>query len=372
MDPYNILGVEKTSSASEIKKAYRKIAQEFHPDKNTSPEAESKFKEASQAYEILSDPQKKAQYDQFGSAGPGGGSPFGGGSSDGVHFDMGGMGDFGDVFEAFFGGGGGQGRKKSSKRGADLQIGVHLTFHESIKGVTKEIEYDALGVCEHCTGKGAEPGTKVKTCEVCHGSGQESKIVQTPLGAIRTAKSCSYCGGSGEVFEKRCTNCGGTGRKMKRQKLKVKIPEGIHDGGTIRLSGKGESGSKGGPDGDLYVQVSVAKSRDFERKGDDLFTEEKVHVLQSILGDEITIKSVEGDIGLKISAGTTDGKMFRLKGYGVPHLKGDGKGDHYITIRIDIPKKLSKKEKELYGELVKESGLEIKAEDAGFFGKFFS
>lgn len=371
-----MLGVDRNASESEIKKAYRKIAHEFHPDKNSTPEGEAKFKEASQAYEILSDSQKKAQYDQFGSmSGASGGAGFGSGG-----FDFGGGEgvDLGDIFSTFFGGdfsgggfGGNRGGKRGPTHGADLQVAVHLTFLESIKGVTKEIEYDALSVCETCHGKGAAPGTSVKTCETCHGSGQEMRTVRTPLGMIRTGTTCSSCQGTGKTFEKRCHTCSGSGRTMQRQRMKVKIPAGIYDGGTIRLRGKGEAGEHGAQSGDLFVKVTVAKSREFERRDDDLHATMKIHLLQAVLGDTITIKTVDGDREISIPAGTQHGKIFRLREYGVPHLNGDGRGDLYVTLEVEIPQKLGKQEKELYAELVKESGLKIRPEDKGFFEKIF-
>ncbi len=368
MDYYKTLGVEKGASESEIKKAYRKLAQKHHPD--TGKGDEKKFKEATEAYEVLSDKQKRAQYDQFGSAGPGfgggGGQGFGGFDFKNVNVDFGGS--FGDIFDTFFGGGQQGGRKKGPTRGSDIEMVFQISFEEAIFGVSKEIEVSAFAACLHCKGIGAEPGTKLKTCEDCSGTGQQVKLQRTPFGQIQTASVCQSCEGAGQIPEKRCKECNGEGRLMKAQRIKTKIPAGIHDQAVIRLSGKGEAGLQGGPTGDLFLHISVAPSKHFERIKNDIYTTEHIHVLQAIMGDEINVKTVHGDAKLIISAGTESGNILKLKEYGVPKVGTTHKGDHIIKIKINIPKKLSSKEKKLYDELVKESKLNIKPQSKGFFG----
>jgi len=369
-DYYNNLNISKGASSDEIKKAYRKLAQKYHPDNNPgNQEAEEKFKKASEAYEVLSDPQKRAQYDQFGSVGGAGG--FGG--SGGFHaqdFDMGG---FGDIFESFFGGGfSGSKPRRTSKRGADLETSISITFEQSVTGTTKELNVTKYEECDHCKGSGAESGGK-KTCPDCNGTGQVTKAHQTPLGAMRIQQTCSTCQGEGQIFEKKCNYCHGEGRVRKASKLKIKIPAGVDNGSTIRLSNKGESGRQGGQAGDLYIHVQVKPSNTFIRKGNDIYTQHEINYLQAILGDEINIKTVHGDIKLKIPAGTQPDKLFRIKNYGMPITNSttNEKGNHYVTIKVNIPKKLSKKEKGLVSELVKESGLKITPEETGFFEKLF-
>ncbi|MBU0706471.1 molecular chaperone DnaJ [Patescibacteria group bacterium] len=364
MDYYKILGIEKNASDSEIKKAYRKLAQQYHPD--TGKGDEKKFKEVTEAYEVLGDKQKRAQYDQFGSAGPGfGAGDFGGFDFKNVNFDFGG--NFGDIFDTFFGGGQRTARKKGPGKGGDIEMVLQISFEEAIFGVSKEIEVSAFTNCEHCKGIGAEPGTQLKSCENCSGTGQQVRLQRTPFGQIQTASTCQNCEGAGRIPEKKCKNCKGEGRLLKTQRIKARIPAGIHDQAVIRLTGKGEAGFQGGSSGDLFLHISVAPNKEFERIKDDIYTTKHIHVLQAILGDEITIKTVHGDTKLIIPAGTESGSSLKLKGYGVPGIGSSSKGDHIVKIRIDIPKKLSGKEKKLYDELVKESMLDIKPQSKGFF-----
>ena len=364
MDYYKTLGVDKNASESEIKKAYRKLAQQYHPD--TGKGDEKKFKEVTEAYEVLSDKQKRAQYDQFGSAGPNfGGQGFGGFDFKNVNFDFGG--GFGDIFDSFFGGGQRGPRKKGPSKGADIEMVLQISFEEAVFGVTKEIEVSAYMACEHCKGTGAEPGTNLKTCEDCSGTGQQIKLQRTPFGQIQTATTCPRCEGAGQIPEKKCQACQGEGRMIKNNEIKAKIPAGIHDQAVIRLAGKGEAGYMGGPQGDLFLHISVTPSKTFERIKDDIYTTEHIHVLQAIMGDEITIKTVHGESPLTIPAGTESDHILKLKGYGVPKIGTNIKGDHIVKIKVDIPKKLSGKEKKLYDELVKESKLDIKPQNRGFF-----
>ena len=369
MDPYKILGVNKSASDAEIKKAYRRLALKYHPDKGGTKEDEKKFKEATLAYEILSDKQKRAQYDQFGTVGAGPG--FGGFDFSGfqdIKFDFG-SGTFSDIFDSFFGGKARQAKRRGGPmRGNDIEIVVHLTFDEAVFGTTKEVEISRYEQCSHCKGMGNEPGSKIIDCETCQGTGQHRRIQRTPLGPILTASTCEACDGAGKKPEKKCRECKGESRILKAQKIKIKIPAGIHDKAAIRLSGKGESGLKGGPAGDLFAHISISSSKEFERDKDDIKTTQNIHLLQAVLGDEIPIKTIHGDVKLKIPAGTENGKVFKLKEYGVPKVGTTGKGDHYVKITVDVPKKLSKKERELYDQLVKESKLNIKPQSKGLFG----
>jgi len=368
MDYYKVLGVEKGASETEIKKAYRKLAQQYHPD--TEKGDEKKFKEIAEAYEVLSDKQKRSQYDQFGSAGPnfggGGGNGFGGFDFNNVNVDFGGS--FGDIFDTFFGGGQKGNRKKGPQKGTDIEMVLQISFEEAIFGVSKEIEVSAYAACEHCKGIGAEPGSSMKECEACSGTGQQIKLQRTPFGQIQTATVCRTCEGAGQIPEKKCKNCKGEGRLLKTHVIKTKIPAGIHDQAIIRLSGKGEAGTQGGPYGDLFLHISVAPSRRFERIKDDIYTTEHIHVLQAILGDEIDVETVHGTAKLIIPAGTENGSVLKIKEFGVPKVGSSAKGDHIVKIEIDIPKKLSGNEKKLYSELVKETKLNIKPQHKGIFG----
>jgi len=373
MDPYKILGVEKSATDDEIKKAYRKLALKYHPDRAGGKQNEEKFKEISKAYEILGDKQKRAQFDQFGSAGegfPGGGQGFGGfdfSNFQNVNFDFGG--GFGDIFDTFFGGGAQRAKKRQGPvRGNDIEIVLRLTFDEAVFGVTKEVEVTRHEACEHCEGMGNEPGSKMVTCETCKGTGQHVRIQRTPLGAIQTASTCEVCEGSGRIPEKKCRVCKGEGRVVKTQNIKIKIPAGIHDKAAIRLSGKGEAGLKGGSAGDLFAHISVSPSQEFEREGDDIKTEQRIHLLQAVLGDEVSVNTIHGEVKLKIPAGTESGTVFKLKGYGVPKINASTKGDHWIKIDVDTPKKINRRERELYEELAKESGLKINPQNRGIFG----
>ncbi len=370
MDPYKSLGVNKDASEVEIKKAYRKLALKYHPDKGGTKEDENKFKEVTEAYEVLGDKQKRAQYDQFGSVGGAGGGGFGGFDFSGfqnVNVDFGG--GFGDIFDSFFGGGARKAQKnRGPLRGNDIEIVVHLTFEEAVFGATKEVEISRYEKCEHCKGMGNEPGSKIVDCTTCHGTGQHIKIQRTPLGQIQTAATCDNCHGAGKIPEKKCRECHGEYRTLKNQKIKIKIPAGINDKAAIRLSGKGEAGVRGGEAGDLFAHISVSGSKEFEREGNDIKTTQSIHLLQAVLGDEITVKTIHGDVTLKMPAGTESGKVFKLKGDGVQKVGTTQKGEHFVKIMIEMPGKLTKKERELYEELVKEAKLNIKPQSKGIFG----
>jgi len=366
-DLYKILGVERSASDTDIKRTYRKLAQKYHPDVNRdNPEAEQKFKEVSVAYEILSDKKKRAQYDQFGFAGfSGGGGPGGGGSSGGFgNFDPSNFGgSFSDIFETFFGanaGGGARGgargggpRRHGPQPGHDIESSLTLTFEEAVFGIEKELEITKADTCPHCTGKGAEPGTSLISCKECQGTGQVRSIRQTILGQ-QTVRTCTKCEGAGQIPEKKCSKCHGQMRTRQKTRITVKIPPGIENGSTIRLRGKGEAGTHNGQHGDLYLHVQIKPHPRFERHGYDIHVNEPIHLLQAVLGDNIQIKTVHGKMKLKIPAGTQNAQVFKVKNYGVPHAQSSAKGDHYVHIQIEIPKKVKRSEKELYEALIKE------------------
>ena len=371
-DLYEILGVSKGADDKEIKSAYRKLALKWHPDKHKGDkESETKFKEINQAYEVLSDKQKRQQYDTIGSTGgPGGG--FGDGGFDFSGFSGGGAGGFADIFEQFFGGaaGGGNGRgprKQGPMRGNDIEAGISIGFEEAAFGTEKQLEITKLDVCDKCSGEGAEPGSSIVTCTTCSGSGEIRSVRNTILGQVSTSRICDRCNGVGKIPEKVCSKCEGRKRVRAKQRVKVKIPAGVDNGSTVRLSGKGEGGLNGGPYGDLYIRLSVKAHEKFVRSGADVHSEVHIHALQAILGDEVEVETVHGKEKIKIPAGTMDGKVFKIKNKGIEKLGTTGHGDHMAKIRVEIPQKLSKKEKELYAELADEAGLKIK-KSSGFFG----
>ncbi len=366
-DLYEILGVKRDATDAEIKSAYRKLALKWHPDKHKGDkEAETKFKEINQAYEVLSDKQKRNQYDTFGSAGGAGGF---GGDAGGFDFSGfaggGGAGGFADIFESFFGGGmGGQasGRPRSNgrRRGNDIEATIQIKFEEAVFGCEKELEITKAGQCEHCKGSGAEPDSAIVSCKDCGGSGQVRSVKNTILGQIATTRTCSTCEGSGKLPEKKCKVCHGTTRVRVKERVKVKIPAGVDQGSTIRLSNKGEAGVKGGPAGDLYIHLNVAESKEYRRHGLDIHSELNVHMLQALLGAEVEASTLHGPMKIKIPAGSQDGKTFKLSGKGVEKVGGGAQGDHLLKLKVNIPEKLSKKEKELYQQLAEIAEVETK------------
>lgn len=346
-DYYEILGVGKEASADEIKKAFRQGAIKYHPDKEGGDEA--KFKEVNEAYEVLKDPSKRQRYDQFGHAGvggasQGGGNPFGGGfNGQNVNFDFG---NLGDIFSSFFGGGAPGGRGRAPNRGRDVETSIVLTFEQAVFGHEEEIHLNIDDTCEHCNGKTVEPGHSLKTCETCQGSGQVVKVMRTIFGNIQQASPCPTCHGRGKVPEKVCTVCHGKGTQTRRQIVKLKIPAGIDDGATIRLRERGEAVANG-PKGDLYVNIRVKAHKKFTREGDLILSEEHIGMIEAALGIEIDVDTVDGPIRMKIPAGTQSGTDFKLSSHGVPHLQRETRGAHIVSIIVDIPTKLSKKQKEL-------------------------
>ncbi len=350
-DYYEILGVSKDASADEIKKAFRKLAVKYHPDKEGGDEA--KFKEINEAYEVLKDQAKRQRYDQFGHAGVGGsaggggasgGNPFQGFNGQNVNFDFG---DLGDIFGSFFGGGTSQ--QRQSQRGQDAAVNITLSFEEAIFGAEKEISVTMNDTCSHCGGVGAEPGHDLKTCPTCKGSGQVNRVMNTMFGQIQQATICPTCEGAGNVPEKVCTVCHGKGVERKHQVIKLKVPAGIDDGATMRLNGRGEA-VRGGDKGDLYVNIRVKAHKKFTREGDLILSDERIDMVTAALGGEIEVDTVDGKLTMKIPAGTQSGTDFKLSAHGVPHLRGDGRGAHIVTIHVDTPTKLTKHQKELLAE----------------------
>jgi molecular chaperone DnaJ len=348
-DYYEVLGVAKTASADEIKKAYRQIAKENHPDvKPNDKKAEERFKEATEAYAVLSDPEKKAKYDQYGHAGVDfNGQGFGGFGDFSDFADFG----FGDIFDMFFGGGmGGSARRNGPVKGADLRYDLGITLHEAAFGVKKEIEVPISGTCSHCGGSGAAPGTKPVNCTQCGGTGQVRSVQRTPFGQISTSRPCNACSGQGKIIATPCEKCKGKGKVREAKKLEVNIPAGSEDGLSLRFTGRGEAGERGGPAGDLYVVLNVKRHEFFERKGNDIYCEVPITFVQAALGDEIDVPTLHGEVKMKIPEGTQTSKVFRIKGMGVPYRRGGGAGDQHVRVIVSTPTKLSENQKELLRE----------------------
>ena len=353
-DYYEVLGISKDASADEIKKAFRKAAVQHHPDKEGGDE--TKFKEVNEAYEVLKDPSKRQRYDQFGHAGVGGsgggGNPFEGfggygGQGQNINFDFGDMG-LGDIFSSFFGSGGGP-RQSRPSRGNDVETSVDITFDQAVFGTEVDLNLSLEDVCEHCKGSTAEPGHDMKSCAECGGSGQVTRVMRTVFGNIQQATVCPTCKGRGKVPEKACTVCRGKGTQRKTQEIGLKIPAGIDDGTTIRLREHGEAIANGSK-GDLYVNVRVKPHKKFTREGNLILSEETVSMVDAALGTEIDVDTVDGPVKMKIPAGTQSGTDFKLSSHGVPYLKREARGAHIVTIHIETPTKLSKRQVELLKE----------------------
>ncbi|TCS83743.1 molecular chaperone DnaJ [Tepidibacillus fermentans] len=364
-DYYEVLGVSKNATEDEIKKAYRKLARQYHPDVNKEPDAVEKFKEVKEAYEVLSDPNKRARYDQFGHEDPTAG--FGGGGFGGGGFSSADFGDFGDIFDMFFGGGRRQRNPNAPRRGADLQYSMTLEFKEAVFGKETDITIPREEECDTCHGTGAKPGTKVETCSVCKGTGQQEVVQNTPFGRIVNRRICTACQGKGKIIPHKCTDCYGTGRVKKNKKIHVKIPAGVDDGSQLRVSGEGEPGVNGGPPGDLFILLHVKPHDFFERDGDNIYCEVPLTFAQAALGDEIEVPTLDGRVKLKIPAGTQTGTSFRLKGKGVPHLRFGGRGDQHVKVVVVTPTNLTERQKELLRELGNLSGEETHQQSKSFF-----
>lgn len=363
-DYYEVLGLSKNAGKDEIKKAYRRLSKQYHPDINKEPGADEKFKEIKEAYEVLSDDQKRAHYDQFGHTDPNQGfGGFGGG-------DFGGFGGFEDIFSSFFGGGGRRRDPNAPRQGADLQYTMTLSFEEAVFGKETDIEIPREETCETCDGSGAKPGTKPETCSHCNGTGQLNVEQNTPFGRIVNRRVCNHCSGTGKMIKHKCSTCHGSGKVKKRKTIHVKIPAGIDDGQQLRVSGQGEPGINGGPPGDLYIVFHVREHEFFERDGDDIYCEMPLTFAQAALGDEIEVPTLHGKVKLKIPAGTQTGTRFRLRGKGVPNVRGYGQGDQHIHVRVITPTKLTEKQKQLIREFGDLSGQGINDEQHdSFFAK---
>ena len=346
-DYYEVMGVPKNASEDEIKKAYRKLAKQYHPDLNPGDKtSETKFKELNEAYEVLSDKDKKVRYDQFGHAGV---DPnFGGGAGGGSPFQ--GDIDLGDIFNSFFGGFGGGRRQvnpNAPRRGTDTEATIHLSFEEAAKGCEKEIAYTKVESCTTCGGSGAKKGTSAKTCSQCNGTGQVHINQRTPFGVVQTSRSCDRCGGTGKVIEQPCTDCGGTGRARKQKTIKINIPAGIGDEQILNVSGQGNSGTNGGPEGDLHLFINVRPHAIFERKGNDVWCEMPITFTQAALGAEVIVPTLDGRVSYHVHDGTQPGDVFKLRGKGIQNINGRGRGDQYVKVVIEVPKNLSQKQKDI-------------------------
>ncbi|HZS93127.1 MAG TPA: molecular chaperone DnaJ [Chloroflexota bacterium] len=364
-DYYEVLGVARGVSEEELKRAFRKLARQYHPDVNKSPEAESRFKEIGEAYDVLSDPEKRRIYDQFGHAGL---NSQGYGGFQGFE----GFGSFADIFEqfdSFFGGAARAGSRRGPQRGADLRYDLEISFEEAAFGTEKTLDIPRQETCETCHGSGAAPNTQPQTCPQCNGTGEVRRVQQSVFGQFVNVTACSRCQGEGKIITTPCPECRGQGRVRKMRKLTVKIPAGVDNGQQIRLSGEGESGPKGGPPGNLYVVLEVRPHRIFKREGSDVFYELPISFAQAALGDEIEVPTIDGSEMLVVPGGTQTGKTFRLREKGIPHLRGMGRGDQYVTVRVSTPTQLSSRERQLFEELAKLEEHQIKPQERGFFDR---
>ena len=357
-DYYEVLGLSKGASEDDIKKAYRKLAKQYHPDINKAPDAEAKFKEVNEAYEVLSDPQKRSTYDQFGFAG-----------MDGTGFGQGGFGgfggmnmdDLGDIFSSFMGGmgggfsgfnfGGRSSRRNGPMKGENRYMSMDIDFLDAVHGVTKNINISVDKKCEYCDGTGAESKSDIETCPTCRGSGVTMRQSRTPFGVIQQQGVCPDCNGTGKRIKKKCSHCGGSGYNNVREQVEVNIPAGISSGQQVRIQGYGERGENGGPNGDLYIEIRVKPHKYFVREDNDIYIKVPISSIDATLGTKIDVPTPYGDVELTIPAGTQPNSKLRLKGYGVKELRSNNKGDQYVEIEVNIPKKLSKDEKELYEKL---------------------
>ena len=372
-DYYEVLGVDKSASDAEIKRAYRKMAKENHPDLHPGDAAcEARFKEANEAYEVLSNADKKAKYDQFGFAGVdpnyGGGGGYGGGFTGDFDF-----GDLGDIFGSFFGGGfggGGQARRNGPMRGETIRTSISISFEEAAFGCEKDIVINRVENCGECKGTGCAAGTSAETCSECHGSGTVQVRRQTPMGVFATTTTCPKCGGRGKIIKNPCTKCHGSGTERRQRTIKATIPAGIDNGQTISLRGQGNAGKNGGPAGDLHITVTVRPHEIFRREGNSVLCEAPISFVQAALGAEMEIPTIDGKVKYDIPEGTQSGTVFRLRGKGIPNLNGKGRGDQFVTVYVETPRNLNHEQREAlkkFGETLGESN---EGERKGFFKKF--
>ena len=379
-DYYEVLGLKKGASEDEIKKAFRKMAMKYHPDKNPGDkEAEEMFKEINEAYAVLSDPEKKDKYDRFGHAGVDPNAGFGGGAG-----GFGGFGGFEDIFDMFGGafgggfggfGGGSRGRKNGPRKGSDLQKSITIDFKEAAFGTKKEIRINNYVKCKTCGGTGAEPGTSKKTCPKCGGSGEVRTAQRTPLGTFQSVSPCPDCNGTGEINESPCKDCGGTGKVRDNVTIVVNIPAGVDNDSVIPIKGQGEPGINGGPDGDLYIVINVKPHKLFERRGQDLWLEIPITFDQAALGDDIVVPTLEEKVSYKVPAGTQPGTVFRLKGKGIKSVRSSRKGDLYVKVTLEVPTKLNHKQKksiESMGKAVTDDCYQKKSSFLDSIKEFFS
>ncbi|MCT4661555.1 MAG: molecular chaperone DnaJ [Tissierellales bacterium] len=368
-DYYEVLGVAKDADEKSIKSAYRKIAKKYHPDLNKdNPDAEDKFKEANEAYEVLGNAEKRQRYDRFGHAGVNGQAGGGAGGFGGFEgFE--GFGGFEDIFDMFTGGFGSSSRRRGPRKGADIQMRVDISFKDAAFGTEKEISFRRQDDCSVCHGTGAKPGTSKNTCSKCHGTGKINVRQNTPLGAMMTQRTCDQCHGAGQVIESPCENCHGTGYEKKKKKVTLKIPAGVDTGSVIPLRGEGEPGTLGGPRGDLYVYINILPHEIFQRDGNDVHIVMPISFVQAALGDEIEVPTLEGKVKYKISEGTQSGTVFRLKNKGIVSLRGYGKGDQYVTVVVEVPKSLNETQRSALRKYAETTGDMVNEQRKNFFEK---
>lgn len=367
-DYYDVLGVQRNASKDDIKKAFRNLARQYHPDVNKEAEAETRFKEINEAYEVLSDDEKRARYDRFGHAGVQGGAGGFGGAA--------GFGGFEEIFETFFNNMGRQGgTRRGPRRGGDIRHDVTITFEESAFGAEKEIEFMRMEECDVCDGSGAREGSKPVTCPECSGAGEVRRVQQSFIGTVVRTSTCPRCGGKGNIITDPCTNCDGSGRRRRKAKLSVNIPAGVHDGLRMQLRAEGDAGEPGARNGDLFVVIHVKEHEYFKRRDSDIILDVSLNVAQATLGDKVNIPTVDGDVELIIPPGTQTGKVFRLRNKGVPKLRTDGtsagRGDQLVYVTVEVPTKLTDEQKQLFEQLANTFGKEVQPQSngRGFFDR---